>query len=147
MPASVTLETLKAMSVHDRAALYKNACRLGHTPAGAALKKQLEEAGLPFSEDGCLTNDNPITIKMRDIIFAPVGRNACVAAVKAGLPAMAGVDPMLQVALGSDYGPHNMGTQTAGSIVGELMQSLGYKKTGSKPLPANCVAKTAATWA
>jgi hypothetical protein len=142
-----TLDDLKVMSVHQRADLYRNACRLGHTPDGAALKKLCEEAGLPFSEDGCLPMDDPITIKMSDIITSKEGRDAALAATKAGLPAMAGIDPMLQVALGSDYGPHNMGTATAGGLVGELMQSLGYKKSGQKPLPPNCVAKTAATWA
>ena len=142
-----TLEDLAAMSVHQRADLYRNACHLGHTPQGAALKKMLEEAGLPFSEDGCLTFDDPIYLKMLDLIESKEGREAAVAAVKVGLPAMAAIDPMLQVLLGSDYGAHNMGTATAGSIVGEVMRSLGYKKTGSAPLPDNCVAKTAATWA
>lgn len=141
-----THQKLAAMSVHDRAELYRNACRLGHTPQGATLKKMLEEAGLPFSEAGCLSADDPIYLKMRELIESPEGRAAGVAAVKVGLPAMAGVDPLLQVLLGSDYGSHNMGTQTAGSIVAEVMRSLGYKKTGEATLPSNCVAKTAATW-
>lgn len=141
------LEELAAMSVHKRADLYRNACRLGHTTEGAALKKLLEDAGLPFSEEGCLSSDDPIYLKMRGLIESKDGREAAVAAVEAGLPAMAGIDPMLQVLLGSDYGSHNMGTQTAGSIVAEVMRSLGYKKTGEAPLPPNCVAKTAATWA
>jgi hypothetical protein len=142
-----TLDDLKNKSVHERADIYRNACRLGHTAEGAALKRLLEGAGLPFSEDGCLTMDDPITIKMYEVINSREGRAAALAAVANGQPALAGIDPMLQVALGSDYGPHNMGTQTAGGLLGELMQSLGYKKTGQKPLPPHCVAKTAATWA
>jgi hypothetical protein len=142
-----TLDELKNISVHDRAEIYRNACRLGHTPEGAALKQLLERAGLPFSEDGCLTMDDPITIKMHEVINSREGRAAAVASVARGEPALAGIDPMLQVALGSDYGSHNMGTTTAGSLVGELMQSLGFKKTGQKPMPPHCVAKTAATWA
>lgn len=142
-----TLDELKALSVHDRATVYKNASRLAHTPEGAALKKLIEEAGLPFSDDACLTMDDPITIKMHEIIHSPEGRAAVVKATKDGLPAIAGVDPLLQVALGVDYGAHNMGTTTAGSLVGELMQSLGYKKAGKKSLPEHCVAKTAAMWA
>jgi hypothetical protein len=141
-----TLDDLKLLSVRDRADLYKNACRLGHTPQGASLKRLCEEAGLPFSEDGCLTQDDPIYIKMHEIIYSKDGRDAAVAATKVGLPAMAGIDALLQVALGVDYGPHNMGTATAGGIVGELMHSLGYRKVGQRPLPANCVAKTAAMW-
>lgn len=142
-----TLEELKAMSVHDRAELYRNACRLGHTDDGAALKIRIEEAGLPFSEEACLSMDDPITIKMWEIINSPEGQKAAVEAVQGGEPGMLAIDPMLQVALGSDYGPHNMGTATAGSLVGRLMLSLGYKKAGTKKLPAHCVAKTAATWA
>ena len=42
-----TPERLAALSVHDRANLYKSACRLGHTDDGAALKKLIEDAGLP----------------------------------------------------------------------------------------------------
>lgn len=146
MAAQWTPQKLAAMSVHERAELYRNACRLGHTPQGAALKTMLEVAGLPFSEDGCLSADDPIYLKMQDLIVSPEGRAAAVAAVKVGLPAMAGVDPLLQVQLGSDYGSHNMGTQTAGSMVAEVMRSLGYKKIGEASLPSNCVAKTAATW-
>lgn len=141
-----TLDDLKALSVHQRADLYKNACRLGHTPEGAALKVMVEKAGLPFSEHGILASDDPITIKMHDVVFSKEGREAAVAATKIGLPAMAGVDPMLQAALGVDYGPHNWGTIIAGSMVGELMQSLGYKNIKQRPLPPNCVAKTAAMW-
>lgn len=146
MAKNWTPEELAAMSVHDRANLYRNASRLAHTPDGAALKKLLEEAGLPFSDDACLTMDDPITIRMHEVINSPEGRAAAVAATKDGLPAMAGIDPMLQVALGVDYGAHNMGTATAGGLVGELMTSLGYKKASSKALPPHCVAKTAATW-
>lgn len=146
MPKQWTLDDLKRISVQQRAELYKNACRLAHTPQGAALKKLCEEAGLPFSEPGCLTLDDPIAVKMYEIVHSKEGHEAAVAATKIGLPAMAGVDPLLQAALGVDYGPHNMGTATAGGFVGELMQSLGYKKAGKKPLPPHCVAKTAAMW-
>jgi hypothetical protein len=141
-----TPDELKALSVHDRGNLYQSASRLAHTPEGADLKKRIEEAGLPFSESACLTMDDPITMRMHEIIHSPRGREAAIEAVRLGMPAMAGIDPMLQVALGSDYGPHNMGTATAGGLVGELMQTLGYKKTGEKALPPHCVAKTAATW-
>jgi len=141
-----TIDELKNRSVHERANVYKNACRLGHTPEGAALKRLIEEAGLPFSEDGCLTMDDPIRIKMDEIINSPEGRQAAFDAAKGGLPAMAGIDPLLQIALGSDYGAHNMGTATAGGLVGELMQSSGYRNIGQKALPKGCVAKTATLW-
>ena len=104
------------MTVHKRHALYKNACRLGHTPEGAALKKLIEQAGLPYSETAALRGDDPITLKMHEIIWSPNGRQAALAATEAGEAAMAGIDPLLQVALGSDYGAHNMATNRAGSM-------------------------------
>ena len=141
-----TLEKLKHLTVHERSNLYANASRLAHTPKGAALKATIEEVGLPFSVDACLTMDDPISVKMIDIIYSDDGKAAAIKGVQERQPAMLYLDPMLQEALGSDYGAHNMGTSTAGSIVGKLMMSMGYKKTGSKPLPSHCVAKTAATW-
>lgn len=141
-----TLEELMGMSVHQRAELYKNASRLGDTPAGAELKSQIEGAGLPYSDDAALKGDDPITLAMIKVVYSPEGREAAIAASKAGEAAMARVDPLLQVALGVDYGPHNMGTVRAGEIVGALMRSLGYKKGPVKDLPAHCVAQKAATW-
>lgn len=141
-----TFEKLKALSLHERSTLYANASRLAHTPKGAALKASIEETGLPFSEDACLTMDDPISLKMIDVIYSDDGKAAAIKGVQEKQPAMLYIDPMLQDALNSDYGAHNMGTATAGGIVGKLMMSMGYKKTGSKPLPSHCIAKTAATW-
>jgi len=145
--ATWTAERLEALSVHDRAALYRNACRMGDTPAGAALKALIETVGLPYSEGGMPASDDPLVLRMREVIFSPEGRSAALEATRAGLPAMAGVDPLLQAELGVDYGSHNWGTVIAGSIVGELMQSLGYRNVKQMALPAHCVAKTAAFWA
>lgn len=141
-----TLEELKALSVHDRANLYKAACRLGQTEDGAALKKRLEESGLPYSDDAALKGDDPITKKMVEVIYSPEGRAAAMKAHQEGWPPMAGIDPLLQEALASDYGAHNSGTNRAGEITGALMRSLGFKKGPERPLPDHCVAKTAATW-
>lgn len=141
-----TLEELAAMSVHQRAELHKNASRLGHTPDGAELKAQIEAAGLPYSDDAALKGDDPITLTMIKVVYSPEGREAAITATNAGEAAMAGVDPLLQAALGVDYGSHNFGTNRAGEIVGSLMRSLGYKKGPDKDLPSHCVAKTAATW-
>lgn len=93
-----------------------------------------------------MRRDDPITLKMHEIIWSPAGRQAALAATEAGEAAMAGIDPLLQVALGSDYGPHNRGTITAGVITGELMQFLGYTRRAQIPLPAHCVAKSATAW-
>ena len=94
----------------------------------------------------CLTLDDPITLKMKEIIHSPEGQAAAVAAAKDGLPAMAGIDPMLSTALGDDYGKHNLATATAGDFIANLMRSLGYKEGGTRKLPSHCVAKTAMLW-
>lgn len=146
MAKTWTKEELAAMSVHQRAELYKNASRFAHTAEGAALKKQIEAEGLPYSDDAALKGDDPITLVIIKVVYSPEGREAAIAATKAGEAAMAGVDPLLQAALGVDYGAHNHGTNRAGEIVGALMRSLGYKKGPDKDLPPHCVAKTAATW-
>jgi hypothetical protein len=140
------IERLRARSPHERHQLYMNACAKAHTEDGAALKLLIEDSGLPFSDDAALKMDDPISLKMIEIIFSPEGRQAALEATNKGEPAMLGIDPLLQTALGVDYGPHNRGTVTAGAIVGALMRQLGYENAGQKPLPEHCVAKTAETW-
>jgi hypothetical protein len=34
----------------------------------------------------------------------------------------------------------------AGSLVADIMRHARYEKDGEGPLPANCIARTAATW-
>jgi hypothetical protein len=66
-----------------------------------------------------------------------------ISATESGLPAIDGVDRRLSEELGVDYGGHNMATNTAGVLVAECMQRLGYRKTGRKgKLTEGSVAKT-----
>ena len=58
---------------------------------------------------------------------------------------MAGIDPLLQKAMGNRYGREAQGTMNAGSIVAELMRYLGYQKEREAELPPGCVAEDAAT--
>jgi hypothetical protein len=105
MSAAWTREKLAALSVHDRAKLYANACRLGHTAEGAALKQRIEEAGLPYSEDVALKGDDPITREMIDIIYSPEGRAAALKSQSEGLPAMAGMIPFSRSPWGRTTAP------------------------------------------
>ena len=139
-------ERVRALSVHDRAALYKNACTKPDDPKAVELKAMIENEGLPYSEEGSVKMDDPLTLKMHEIIFSEAGKAAALKGTKEGLPALTYIDPMLQATLGVDYGPHNQTTNTAGVLVGQLMTSLGYRKDGTKSLPSHCVAKTAAMW-
>lgn len=146
MAKTWTLEELRAMSVHMRADLYGNACRLAHTPDGAALKALIEDIGLPYSEDAALKGDDPITLRIIEIVYSKAGREAALKWHNDGWPAMAGIDPLLQADLKQDYGIHNRGTIKAGEITGALMRSLGFSKGPEEQLPKHCIAQTAATW-
>jgi hypothetical protein len=132
---------LRAMSVHDRHQVWINA-RKKDTPEAKAIVKLIEKLGLPYSEEACLRGDDPITMKIWEIVNQST--DAMIAATEKGLPAMSGVDGRLSELLGVDYGGHNMATATAGSMVAERMRQLGYRNSGRKgQMPAGSVAKTA----
>ena len=141
-----TKEKIAALEPIKRARLYANARAQG-TAEGNAIAELIVDTGLPFSESACLSIEDPLFLKMHEIVFSKEGRAAAMAAVEQGLPPLAGVDPLINQALMHDYGKHNMGTAHAGSIVAELMRHLGYQETGaSAPLPPGCVAKTGMLW-
>lgn len=112
-----TKDKLSALSASERAQLYANAVSQD-TDEGKALAALIEELGLPFSESGGITGDHPLVEAMRSVIFSDEGQRACIEAAESGLPALAGVDPMLAEKFGADYGAHNMTTNWAGSRVG-----------------------------
>ena len=114
---------------------------------GNALTEMIRDTGLPFSEGGGISLDHPLVQAMEIIIISPEGKVACVKAMEDGWLPIAGVDPMLAKAFTVDYGKHNMTTNTAGHLVAELMQRLGYKmmdKVGSTP--KGCVAMSGELW-
>jgi hypothetical protein len=121
--------------------------KVGMKGARVAPGNYFSRAAIYRRAEACITLDSPIYAKMDEIVSSPEGQAAAVAAAEAGLPAMAGIDPMLSAALGADYGKHNMSTATAGDLVARLMRSLGYKKVpGKEPRMPNCVAKTGQLW-
>jgi len=140
-----TRAKLSTLTSTERHNIWKN-CRTKGTSEAMALAAVIENLGLPYSDPAALKHTDPITIKMHEIINSPAGRSACIQATEQGLPAIAGVDGMLNAALGIDYRGGNMATHTAGGLVGELMRSLGYVHAGQKALPAGSVAKTGAMW-
>jgi hypothetical protein len=136
-----TPEKIKAMSVHDRHTIWKRARTRTDTEA-KDIVRLIEQSGLPYSEEACLRGDDPITIKIWEIVEENAA--AMIEATDKGLPAICGVDRLLSEALGVDYGGHNMATATAGSMVAERMRQLGYKNSGKKgKMPKGSVAKTA----
>lgn len=146
MPIDYDLKTLTKMTPEARFRLYEN-CRARIDKGGREIMKRIDDSGLPLcSPSGGTKLTDPIYIAMSEIIWSKVGREEAIAAAGRHLPAMAGVDPLLQNKLGDQYRPVELITASAGSIVGELMRHLGYKKGKQMPLPAGCVAKTATMW-
>lgn len=85
---------------------------------------------------------DPRVLEMREVIESKDGQAACLTATADGLPALAGVEPMIVAKTGSRYGQFSMMTVTAGSIVGELMLGKGYKIAAQKKMPDGSVAKS-----
>ena len=141
-----TKERLEALSPHDRAQLYANALNVG-TPEGNALAELISEAGLPYSEEGSVSANDPLVLAMEAIIDTPEGKAACVKATEDGWPAIAGIDPMLVKTLKGDYSKKNMTTNWAGKIVADLMRRSGYRVVGKKKsTPNGCIAQSGELW-
>ncbi|MGE5548245.1 MAG: hypothetical protein ACM33T_15170 [Solirubrobacterales bacterium] len=140
-----TLDQIAKLPQERRAAMYDNALRVGG-PEGQALAKLIEESGLPYRNPTCPSDNDPIMRRIEEVVFSGEGRKAAIEAAAQGLPAMAGIDPLLQQALGKDYGKHNLTTATAGDRVANLMRQMGYREAGSRSLPSGCVAKSAMLW-
>lgn len=135
---------LRAMTPEQRMTVRGNAMKRGGE-AGDATVALINSLNLPISSGG-MSKDDPSYREMEEIVWSAEGKAAAVQAVEKGLPAMAGIDPLLKNAMGNRYGREFQGTMNAGSVVAELMRYLGYQKEGEAELPSGCVAKTAATW-
>ncbi|MFC4254152.1 hypothetical protein GRI97_01865 [Altererythrobacter xixiisoli] len=137
-----TKEKIEALSPEKRETLFHNA-RTSGTPAGQAIIDLMLEHDLLVRTGGGLPRDHPIIQEIEQIIRSDKGKQAAIKASTEGHPAMAGVDPMLSAALGSQYGGHDT-TSWAGTLVAEVMAEAGYIQTRKKPMPEGSVAKTAA---
>ena len=135
---------LRAMTPEQRMTVRSRAAKLGGD-IGTATVTLIDSLYLPLSSGG-MSEDHPLYLEMQEVVWSSVGRAAALRAVEQGLPAMAGVDPILQQVLGERYGREYQGTMNAGYIVGELMRHLGFEKGKEASLPPGCIAKTAATW-
>ena len=102
---------LAARSTHERHQLWLNA-KAATGEEAKILVKLIENSGLDYLADKAksVTLDSPIGRKLEKIVFSPDGKKAAIESTKAGLPAIAGVDPLLQAGLGEDYNPHNEAT-------------------------------------
>lgn len=133
-----SLEDLKEMTPEQRAALYQNAARLREN-GGQAIIDLIDSSGLSLSSGG-IRSDDPTYLKMEEIIWSTEGRKAAIKATESGLPALAGVDPLISDELGGRYNPHDDGTRSAGYIQAGLMRHLGFVEDGQGRMPEGCVA-------
>ena len=140
-----TRSKLAARTAQERYAIWKRARTL-KTADGNQLAREIERLGLPYAEPGLLAQDDPLREAMANMMATKEARSACVEATLDGLPAIAGVDPMLHEALGPTYRQSDEAIATAGALVAELMGSLGYVEAGSKDLPNRYVARRGVFW-
>ena len=140
-----TRASLAARSPAERHAIWKRAKML-RTADGNQLAREIERLGLPYEEPDRLADDHPMHAAMVEIISGPAGRLACVEATLDGLPAIAGVDPLLHDALGRDYRQSDEAVATAQALVAQVMEAQGYVPAGSKALPSRYIARTGVFW-
>jgi hypothetical protein len=131
--STYAIEDLKKMTPERRAILYQNAIKHRES-GGQEIIDLIDSSGLPLSSGG-LRQSDPVYLKIEEIIWSPQGREAAVEATKNGLPALAGVEPLIVAELGDQYSPHNQGTLNAGYVQAELMRHLGYVENGRGEMP------------
>jgi len=140
-----TRASLASRTAQERYAIWKKA-RMLRTADGNQLAREIERLGLPYAEPGLLGEDDPLRVSMATLVASPEARAACIEATLDGLPAIAGVDPILHEALGPTYRRSDEAIATAAVLVAELMTSLGYVEAGSKDLPNRYVARRGVFW-
>src|ERR1700722_2120655 len=85
-----TLTKLREKSQNERHAVWKRARAL-HSAEGNHLARAIERLGLPYAEPEPLADDDPLMVRMREIMASPAARSAALEATLDGLPAMAGI--------------------------------------------------------
>ena len=140
-----TLEQITKWSPEERLRVRTRAAAMNNI-MGAETIALIDGSGLPMRTGGGMGYDHPIYREMEEVIWSKEGKAAALEAVKAGLPAMTGIDPLLQQRMGSRYSADQQGTLNAGFIVAEMMRVQGYEPEGSAALPPGCVARTAALY-
>jgi hypothetical protein len=140
-----TRAKLAARTPRERYLIWKRA-RLLRNADGNQLAREIERLGLAHAEPGLLDEDDPLRGQMAALIASPEGRSACIEATLDGLPAIAGVDPMLHAAFGPAYRRGDEAIATAAALVADLMRANGYGPAGEKDLPTRYVARRGQFW-
>ena len=137
-----TRELLEDLTHKQLDTVYTNALA-SFDPEAAEVLNLFEEHGLLARRGGGYKKGHRLIHEMEQICRSAEGNEAALTAARAGQAPMAGVDPVLRDRLGPEYGQRDS-TSWAGTLVGEEMEALGWKRHGRKALPFGCVAKTAA---
>lgn len=128
--------------MEQRYVLYGNALKLGTAEAKEVIEL-LSQHQLLGRIGGGLPREHPIIREIEDIVRSDEGRAAAKEGAGEGLAALVRVDPLIQQRLGQDYGGKDT-TNWAGTLIAEVMEEMGYERTGKKGrLPPECVAKSA----
>ena len=137
-----TKDLLEALPHKQLDTVYTNALA-SSDPQAAQVLDLFEQHGLLERRGGGFRRGHRLIHDMESFCRSPEGIEAALVAAKAGEAPMAGVDPVLQRKLGPEYGQRDS-TSWAGTFVGEEVQALGWRRSGRKKLPHDCIAKTAA---
>jgi hypothetical protein len=133
-----TKEKIVTLSAMERNTLWENAKRMGRDD----LVQMIEESGLTYRDPTGLKLDSPIGRAMAKIVNSPEGIAAAIKATEEGLPALAGIDPLLKAALMDQYAKTYEATIQAGYLVAVMMRKKGYENTGRTGPLTGCIAKS-----
>ena len=133
-----TKEKIVTLSAMERNTLWENAKRMGRDD----LVQMIEESGLTYRDPTGLKLDSPIGRAMAKIVNSPEGIAAAIKATEEGLPALAGIDPLLKPALMDQYAKTYEATIQAGYLVAVMMRKKGYENTGRTGPLTGCIAKS-----
>ena len=90
--------------------------------------------------------DKPIYKVVEQLVNSVEGVKRAVRATNDGLPALAGVDALLRLELGSEYARANNGAWWAGFAVAQVMRDMGFVEAGTGKCPSGCVAGQGIVW-
>ena len=141
MPKPWTKERLERLTTHELQTLYGHA-RESNSPEADDIIEMIFQNGLLDSIGGGLPRHHPTIQAIETICRSQEAIRAAINSARAGEAPIAGVDPILRREV-REYGYHDT-TSWAGTFVADEIEAAGWVRRGRKPLPGNCVAKTAA---
>jgi len=139
-----TRAKLSARTPDERYEIWRRAKAL-HTADGNQLAREIEQLGLPETAPA-LPEEDILARVIRDVVTSDEAKAAAKEATLDGLPAIAGVDELLQAALGAEYRRSERAVVTAQRLVGEVMAEMGFEAVGAKALPDRYVAREGVFW-